>query len=632
MVTNSKQDLPRYSKGSGSDSGSDSDSSSSSKVQFSLTPSSKSATVVLNSEEYEDDDAVDDLDKELANNIFYTGDEDETMFVGLKERQKLHLSGVFRLQIVKGGIVYNNVHYNASKEILNFWHPLSQSIPTIDFSHFAGWQDTIFMPRNNRFNIKGEEFKPFPCVLRVFNSNHKGLLEVGHLYRDVNYLWKPKESYFPPNERATYHLLHESDDVQSLSVPRYWSTPLEKLYLNHKTATYDTRIMVLGGKNSGKSTLLRLLLEKFTQDMRDSTTNQEELIYLDLDPGQPEYSLPDSISLNKIIPEPIALGQHLCQSSNFQTLLQFYIGSSSPQDEPSSYLNYVDNLIDYLEEHVFFGTSLLNLPGWIKGFGMQILNHVIRKYKPTHLVFLETANSKRHLDELLIPQNFSTSLRDSYVPDVVRIPAHNLNSTSPARFHASQLRTLKVLALFHKLNQFDYDFAPLLKSAPLQISYGNDKGGIGGIQFPMEFRNLNPQDIRSSLEGTVIGIHAYFRENLLDVKNLDTFPILQSCTPSIKNFITLGLIHSIDTSQQIMNIYVPPFHSQNLDKQSQDIQWIIVRNKTETPFCDLLPSPRTITWDASIQIPFATFERRKKLEHVWKVRKNVMRRGQFMKR
>ncbi|CAI6642526.1 BBF_HP2_G0034920.mRNA.1.CDS.1 [Saccharomyces cerevisiae] len=632
MVIDSKQDLPQYTKDSGSES--DSDSSNNFIVGSPSIPSSKSATVVLNSEEYEDDegDDLNGLDAELIDNITYEGDEDETMFVGLKEKQKLHLSGVFRLQVVKGGIVYNNVHYNASREILTFWHPLSQSIPTIDFSHFAGWQDTIFLPRNNRFKIKDEEFKSFPCVLRIFNSDHTGLLEAGHLYRDVNYLWKPKEPYFPLNERTTYHLLHESDRIQSLSVPGYWSTPLEKLYLSHKNAAYDTRIMVIGGKNSGKSTFLRLLLEKFTQDIRDSTTSQEELVYLDLDPGQPEYSLPDSISLNKILSSPISLGQHLCQGSNFQTLLQFYAGSSSPQDEPTSYLNCADKLIDHLEEQAFFGTSLLNLPGWIKGFGMQILNHIIRKYKPTHLLFLETANSKRHLDELTIPQSFSTSLRDAYAPEVVRVPAHSLNHTLSSRFHASQLRTFKILALFHKITQFDYDFAPLLKSAPLQISYGKGKSGIKGIQFPMEFQNLNPQDIKSALEGTVIGIYTYSGEDSLEVKSLNTFPILQSCTSSSKNFITLGLIHSIDTSQQIMNIYVPPCHTQILDKQPEDAQWIIVRNKTETPFCDFLPSPRTITWDDNIQIPFATFERRKKLEHVWKVRKNVMRRGQFMKR
>lgn len=78
-------------------------------------------------------DDLNGLDAELIDNITYEGDEDETMFVGLKEKQKLHLSGVFRLQVVKGGIVYNNVHYNASREILTFWHPLSQSIPTNSF-------------------------------------------------------------------------------------------------------------------------------------------------------------------------------------------------------------------------------------------------------------------------------------------------------------------------------------------------------------------------------------------------------------------------------------------------------------------------------------------------------------------
>nr|CAA57511.1 GRC3 [Saccharomyces cerevisiae] len=171
------------------------------------------------------------------------------------------------------------------------------------------------------------------------------------------------------------------------------------------------------------------------------------------------------------------------------------------------------------------------------------------------------------------------------------VPAHSLNHTLSSRFHASQLRTFKILALFHKITQFDYDFAPLLKSAPLQISYGKGKSGIKGIQFPMEFQDLNPQDIKSALEGTVIGIYTYSGEDSLEVKSLNTFPILQSCTSSSKNFITLGLIHSIDTSQQIMNIYVPPCHTQILDKQPEDAQWIIVRNKTETPFCDFLHRP-----------------------------------------
>ena len=90
MVIDSKQDLPQYTKDSGSES--DSDSSNNFIVGSPSIPSSKSATVVLNSEEYEDDegDDLNGLDAELIDNITYEGDEDETMFVGLKEKQKLH--------------------------------------------------------------------------------------------------------------------------------------------------------------------------------------------------------------------------------------------------------------------------------------------------------------------------------------------------------------------------------------------------------------------------------------------------------------------------------------------------------------------------------------------------------------
>lgn len=53
MVIDSKQDLPQYTKDSGSES--DSDSSNNFIVGSPSILSSKSATVVLNSEEYEDD-------------------------------------------------------------------------------------------------------------------------------------------------------------------------------------------------------------------------------------------------------------------------------------------------------------------------------------------------------------------------------------------------------------------------------------------------------------------------------------------------------------------------------------------------------------------------------------------------
>lgn len=638
---NSETNLPHY---TASVSDNDSDSSISDTDITSLRSRSVSQQKKFSNDdlsEYEKSDDDEDLDRSLESNIFNPilnvniFKKHNCILLGLTEKQKLYLSGTFYIQIIKGGIVYNNIHYNASKEQLLFCHPLSSSIPSVNCSYFAGWENKNFSEKGTR-NLVEDNLINFQCILKISNSKIKGLDNVSNLYPDIRYLWKIKDTFmqtFLPNE-PTFNFLNElTTPFSKLTISNQWSSAIEKLYLSYKNTDHFMRVLTIGGKNSGKSTFNRILLETFFKEVDSG----QDFWYIDLDPGQPEYSTPECLSISEVTKDTFILGDNLAQSNN-KHIKELYLGSTSPQDSPMKYMQLIEEILATLEEENFLGTSFVNLPGWIKGFGITILNHVIQCYKPTDIVILDSPSLNTHFHEINIPESFSSDIKDDYKPNIIKIPSNiqrndDKDMTSNfSKFHASQLRTFKMLAYFHtteKINQIiDYDFTPLLKMAPLQIPFGNE--GIRGIQFLEEFQDIHEEDIKNTLETSIVAIH----KPLSLLKNISyrgNFPILDSNFTNLE-FVGLGLIHSIDSDNSIFNIYVPQILvSKLLDKQEKNTQWVVTRAKTETPLCEVYPPMMHKSLQESVDIPYISTERRKKHEHIWKVRKNIMRRGHHMK-
>lgn len=609
----------------------DSDNSSDSEVSF---ISSKEPTATLMREEYEEDveqqsdtfPANKNFLPLLNQNTFVINKARDTLLIGLSEKQTIFLSGVFQLQIVKGGIVYNNTHYNASKDYFTMWHPMSNSIPIIQSSFYAGWDESSHIEFTHKDYLT-DELQRFNCVIRIRNASTEGIIQASKLYKDVRYLWNPATGFTRNclSKDCQYGILRVGiDSFTPLDISEEWSSHIDRLTLTHNNNSHDMRVIIIGGKNSGKSTFLRVLMENFIAS-RSSEHNSEDIMYLDLDPGQPEYSSPDCISVNQISCDGKVRGAHLGQAFN-KTLKQYYIGSNSPQDAPTTYLEEINKLFEYLEQESYLGTSFVNIPGWIKGFGINILNFVIERYKPTNIVLLETNTSKKHFDELLIPSHFTDYTGYDYKPEVVELRA-NFTRSDDSKFNASQLRIFKTLAYFHTLErntiELKYDFAPLVKEAPFQLSFGPH--GIRGISFFEEFLNLHPDDLKRALEGTIVAVYSCKTYISTDSDNAGLLPILKNM-PEDTCFIGLAIVHSIDIDNKFMNIYIPDVLGKNVIEES-GMNLILFRGKTDTPLCEIFP-PDSIFSDAST--PFISRERRKKYEHVWKVRKNILRRGHTM--
>ena len=665
-------ELPKYESIKSDSENDDSDTNSSNSSTF----LSRESTVKADIEDYESDGDNDGPELTgdgfgspifipiLNGNVFKIPNDTESIYIGLKEKQQLFISGIFDLQILKGGIVYNNIHYNASnKQTLNFWHPMSGSIPSIVSSFYAGWNEPEFYKKHIA-DVSSLNDDDFVCIIKVSNNKKfSGITDVYKLHSDLNFLWKPKtqsiynngSSNIIMNSEMTFTILNINKDVFTpLIISSQWKNVLERLYFDHKNSDLDTRIMVIGGKNSGKSTFLRLLTERIlntdSKKTSDLIENDKLVWYLDLDPGQPEYSNPECVSLGQIknIKNVITLGTTFGQCG-YTFLKQHFLGVNSPQENPELYLSLIDDIFDYFEEQYFTGTSLLNLPGWIKGFGISIINHVIEKYKPTHILMLDHAN-RSNFEEICIPTNFSSNLRETYSPNIIKLSPHqnfetDSDSYNQLKFQSSQLRIFRMLLLFHKQFQknpeyFEFNFKPLLSCAPLQISI-DEESCIKGIYFMEEFQQLHKDDIKNCLETCIVGIHKYIYNND-ESKELKKITELHGIYPLIKGkrdpknfqYVTIGLIHSIDEGEKVINMYVPEIYSNILKNDTDDSQWVIARGKTETPMCELYPSKKYINeyfHGGEQEIPYISTRRAKKHEHVWKVRKNIQRRGHFMK-
>ncbi|CDO94134.1 unnamed protein product [Kluyveromyces dobzhanskii CBS 2104] len=635
LRTGMSDDIFKYSSNSDSD-----DSDAEQKQSAKLIKKPSETPVVEIYDEDGDDDENDDETRTLGSseicqgqlfspvyglNFFTISGDCSEILICLKKNQHVLLCGQFNMQVVKGGITYNNVHYNCSWRKWELSHPICNAISPIVASFYAGWESKSFL--GEKYQRFKEQLEIYECVLRI--SSGCNITELTKLSPDLRDIWGPLNSCLLPGiakDQLTFNIITQpSECVRVLNISDEWSRIIDEMHIFHTNSSQDMRVMVIGGKNSGKSTLMRLLIQKFLHSGKDFS--DEVIHYLDIDPGQPEYSSPECISWNKVDAKSLTLGQHLCQGK-FTTVKQHFLGSSSPQDWPESYSNAVESMLKLWQEENFMGTSFINIPGWIKGFGIRIINHALERFKPTHIIFL-SHNGLQFSSEIIVPDTFTTIQRSTYKPVVMQIhspPVEKHISHALQRFNAAKIRQFKITAYFHKTFDRNFLITPLVMQKPRKISIGGSSG-IVGVHFLQTLAcSLHHGDIKLSLEGTIVALHR--TGSVPDVFSEGSVPVIKDFQGNNTEFVGLGLIHSIDLEQLTMYIFVPDFIV-NAIMETENDKWIIVRGKTETPICEIYPTNGIFKSEANI--PYLSLFQKKRHEHVWKVRKNVMRRGQRMK-
>nr|CAD7605827.1 unnamed protein product [Timema genevievae] len=148
-----------------------------------------------------------------------------------------------------------------------------------------------------------------------------------------------------------------------------------------------TKTVVCGGKGVGKSTFLRYMVNS-------SLTRHDAVLFLDVDPGQSEFSVPGCVSA-VIVKEPL-LGPNFTHLQQAARLV--FVGDIDVAKCPFHYLECVRNVAEFC----WSDPELRNMPwfintmGFTQGLGLELLFGVLHLVRPTHLYELKSARNKHN--------------------------------------------------------------------------------------------------------------------------------------------------------------------------------------------------------------------------------------------
>lgn len=144
-------------------------------------------------------------------------------------------------------------------------------------------------------------------------------------------------------------------------------------------------VMICGGKNSGKSTLIKHLINRQLNNLKDE--QNRKIYYLDLDPGQSEFTNSGQISLIQI-DKPILFPTYV-NVSKFKDQIVFScsVTSTNMEDVGNLYSENLAYLWTKIQQFIQPNDLLfVNTMGFVRIIGFMMLIDAIKLIKPTFLI------------------------------------------------------------------------------------------------------------------------------------------------------------------------------------------------------------------------------------------------------
>ncbi len=565
------------------------------------------------------------------------------------------VQGSYFISVLSGSVSIYGAIINSKSEPLPVFAPLTHALPIIKPFKFDGDNENKIEIKISNLYTGHEKIGTLSTHFRSIWGNHytNNKNNIGYEYLDN--IFKDKSFFIIFNTTQLLNLLE---------IPDSWKETTNELIKDIKNSKLSSDasdrpivILIIGSKSSGKSTFSKYLLNSLLKQDQDQNSEQIEddaISYIDLDPGQPEFSPPDSISLS-VHQEPV-IGPpftHPWNTDNKTNISSHYVGYSSPMEDPDRYKKLSHDLL----ENYFFQNQKINRPliintiGWIKGFGVELLKEIVDFHLvvPSHIVHLTpiaslkqqlSANdNNNNLTQAQILMNELTSSNPNINTKFIE-GIFNANNTN--KYSAPKLRELTTLFYFHckgyksihnniSIPVFD-DFNLLITNPPIQapyeteISYSSTEGVSTTVMLGSSINTVNSIMSFSTLQASVVGIYSvnndFFNLKLENLQNLceqqkercinDNIPFFPIAPESFSisgfdnyiynrnnddfndsllslessKFIGLAIIHSIDISKNIINIYTP-IKLTILQSISEQNRTVLVRGKSLLPSCEL---------------------------------------------
>jgi polynucleotide 5'-hydroxyl-kinase GRC3/NOL9 len=307
-------------------------------------------------------------------------------------------------------------------------------------------------------------------------------------------------------------------------------------------------VFLAGHKNTGKSTLARHYINA-------SLSSGYRVLYIELDPGQPQFTPPGLLSASVLHPAvPLQLSTAPCSTDLPDLLKSHWIGETSAKEDPDHYYRCALNLLSLINEQPDSIVTIINTPGWIKGTGLELLVSIISASSqqlqcPLHVCHLGLSDLPNQL-----PANVTLHL----TPKTIEPDSHSVS--------AADARNLNLMTYFHRTGQQSesvWHTGPLVDSPTWVTSFDQDsKAGISGVFILRE--SLKPLDLIAAINGTIMALVAVEKSILDNVPKERTQhgpPYFMNdgdpLDPSHSECIGLAIIAGLDLAQHKVHLISP---------------------------------------------------------------------------
>ena len=276
------------------------------------------------------------------------------------------------------------------------------------------------------------------------------------------------------------------------------------------------RTMICGPKASGKSTFSRYLLNhllspipqtKESAARRNNGDDDDGVAFLDLDPGQPEFSPMGQVYLAHLRGPffgPPFTHPSLDGSPVGKTIRAHYIGATSPKDDVNHYTQSVMDLLEHYKALLMKYPQcplIVNYPGWIFGQGLEMATWLISSLGLSDVVYM----SEKGPPEVVEPLGQAAQMAKVPLTTLPSQPVDLANRSS------AQLRTMQIQSYFHQTHPAEirnplWMDTPMSRMKSITVDYTGPHTGIMGIL--LSGVHIPPVMLREAIDGAIVGVVA----------------------------------------------------------------------------------------------------------------------------
>lgn len=269
--------------------------------------------------------------------------------------------------------------------------------------------------------------------------------------------------------------------------------------------------LVCGPKSAGKSTFSRLLTNRLVTKLPPNPEPRGVMV-LDLDPGQPEYSVPGTISLVHVLQPNLGPSftnvnaERICQ----RIVRSHAVAAPTPASNIDLYRKAFTDLFSTYQEAYNRLPLIVNTPGWILGTGLDMLQAMIVLLKPDSVVYMSRNGPQETLDG--IEEAVESAAADAatlgakgWKPDTLSLPSQTTEHTART---GAQLRAMSTMSYFHseypQMGDPKWGVVPLSSLRPWRLAFAEPNRGILGIMAYEQ--QPQPDLLAEAINGMVLAV------------------------------------------------------------------------------------------------------------------------------